>query len=229
MSAPSWILFWWILFAGTHVLGSSLPVRRRLIRTLGLGPFKGLYSVVALATFIPLFHTFFTNRHAGAYLFSLPDGARHVSEGLMLLAMIILVQGFASASPLNTVSELTGRIPAPRGILRITRHPMNLAFGLFGLAHCLANPFLGDWMFFGGFIVYALASALHQDRRTLAAGSDGARSFIRETSYLPFVAILLGRQRLAVREFSPAGLVVALVVYFLLRHYHGDILGGFEV
>jgi len=227
MTATGWILFWWALFAGTHVLGSSLPVRSRLVGAMGLAPFKGLYSLVALGTFVPLCLVYFDNKHSGAYLFSPFDGSRHVTETLMLLALFVLIQGLISGSPLTTVSELTGRTPPVRGIQRVTRHPMNLAFGLFGLAHCLVNPFSGDWAFFGGFVVYALLSSLHQDRRTLAAGSEPARRFVRETSYLPFVAVLAGRQRLAAREFSLAGLGAALAAWALLRFFHGDIFGGF--
>ena len=47
---------------------SSLPIRGRLVARLGEGAFLGLYSVIALAIFIPLVRTFFAHKHAGRWL-----------------------------------------------------------------------------------------------------------------------------------------------------------------
>jgi uncharacterized membrane protein len=223
------ILFWWLLFAGTHIIGSSVPVRTRLIRALGLRGFKGLYTVVALATFVPLFYVYFANKHAGTALFNPGEGLRLVAQGLMLLAFVVLAQGLATPSPLTTQAEMTGAFPdRARGIQRITRHPLNLGFALFGLAHCLANPNASDWIFFGGFVVYAVISALHQDRRTWATGPDAVRQFQEQTSFVPFAAILFGQQRLALREFSQSALWASVALFFVVRHFHGRLFGGLE-
>lgn len=48
------ILFWWLMFGGTHILSSSIPVRSFFIARFGRMPFRGLYSLVAFATFPPL-------------------------------------------------------------------------------------------------------------------------------------------------------------------------------
>lgn len=48
---------------------------------------------------------------------------------------------------------------------------------LFGGTYLLVNPFGGDWIFFGGFVVYTFLSAAHQDRRTLASGRPEGRYF----------------------------------------------------
>jgi uncharacterized membrane protein len=228
MEAESRILLWWVLFGGTHILGSSAPVRARLVRVLGLRGFKGLYSLVALATFIPLCYVFFTNKHAGAILFTPSPLLSWLAQGLMLLSIVVLVQGLLSPSPLTTQAEMKSDYPdRARGIHRITRHPQNLAFALFGLAHCLSNPSVGDWVFFGGFSVYAVISAAHQDRRTLATGPDAVRRFQAETSFIPFGAIASGRQHLAPGEYSIAALVVSVALFFVLRFFHARLFGGF--
>jgi uncharacterized membrane protein len=95
------------------------------------------------------------------------------------------------------------------------------------VAHSLVNPTVGDWIFFGGFVVYGILSAIHQDRRVLAAGPEQAKRFVAETSALPFVAILAGRQRLALREFSLMGLLAAVILVAVLRFFHGSWFGGF--
>ena len=228
MSPEGKILLWWVLFGGTHILGSSQPVRTHLIRWITLPGFKGLYSVVALATFIPLCLVYFSDIHAGALLLFKSPALNLVSQGLMLLSLVVLGQGIATESPMGTRAEMTGDPgPGATGILRITRHPQNLAFGLFGFAHCLANPFVGDWVFFGGFAVYGAASALHQDRRMRATGPDAARDYLAETSMIPFAAVLAGRQRLAFSEFRWAALLVSVGGFILLRVFHATWFGGF--
>lgn len=228
MGPEAKIFLWWILFGGTHILGSSLPVRTFLINRIGNQPFKGIYSLVSFATFIPLCYVYFTNKHVGAALFDNLPGAIWITQALMLLALIVLVQGYTTSNPLSTQAEMTGAYGSgPRGIQRITRHTQNLAFFLFGLAHCVSLPFVGDWIFFGGFVVFATLSGIHQDRRVLAAGPDEAKVFLEETSAIPFAAIISGRQKLVWSEFSLIGLVIALVLFFVLRYFHSSLLGGF--
>jgi len=230
MENEALILLWWLLFGITHIGGSSLLVRGFFIRRLGLAGFKALYSVVALATFIQLCYVFFNDKHAGLVLFVPDSGLKLATQVLMLLALIVLCQSLLTPSPMTTAAELTGRFQGrARGIQRITRHPQNVAFGLFGFAHMLSNPFVGDWIFFGGFLVYGLLSALHQDRRTLISGRKEVQEFQAETSLLPFAAILAGKQRLALKEFNGIGLVLSILCFVVLRLLHRRMFGGFWV
>jgi len=228
MGAETKILLWWVLFGGTHILGSSVLVRTYLIGKLGKQPFKGLYYLVLLATFIPLCYVYFTNKHVGAALFDNLPGAFWMTQALMLLAFVVLVQGYTTPNPLSTQAEMSGAYGAgPLGIQRVTRHTQNLAFFLFGLAHCISLPFVGDWIFFGGFVVFTVASSVHQDWRVRATGPEEAKSFLDETSAIPFAAIVSGRQKLVPSELSLIGLVISLGLFFGLRYFHGALFGGF--
>lgn len=228
MSTEAQIVLWWLLFGATHILGSSVPVRTVLIGRLGTRGFKGAYSLVGLATFVPLCYVYFTDRHAGAALFQPAASLRPVTEMMMLLAFIVLAQGFSRPSPLTTQAEIEDEFPArARGIHRVTRHPMNLAFAIFGIAHMLSNPTAGDQIFFGGFVLFAILSSMHQDRRTLASGREEIASFQAETSALPFVAILKGKQPLAIREYSLGAFAAALVLTAILWSFHGRFFGGY--
>ena len=230
MCSEGTILLWWFLFSGTHIGGSSLPVRIWLSRRLGLSGFKGLYSFVALATFIPLCYVYFNNKHAGTLLYKPGYGLQLATQVLMLLAFIVLGQSLATTSPMTTLAEMTGKFRGrARGIQRITRHPQNFAFALFGFSHLLSNPYTGDWIFFGGFIVYGLLSALHQDRRTLVTGPKEVRQFQADTSVMPFGAILAGKQRLAIGEYNGVALVLAILCFVVLRFLHSRLFGGFGV
>jgi uncharacterized membrane protein len=228
MESEGKILLWWFLFGGTHIGGSSLPVRNWLSRRFGLSGFKGLYSLVALATFIPLCYVYLNNKHAGALLYEPSYGLQLATQVLMLLAFIVLGQSLATRSPMTTLSEMTGTFRGrARGIQRVTRHPQNLAFGLFGFSHMLSNSYIGDWIFFGGFIVYGLLSALHQDKRTLVTGPKEVQQFQDDTSVMPFGAFLAGKQRLAISEYNGIGLVLAIFCFVVLRLLHGRLFGGF--
>jgi uncharacterized membrane protein len=220
------ILLWWLLFGGSHIIGSTIPVRTYVIGKIGNLGFKGLYSLVALATFTPLCWVYFSHKHAGNLLFEPNYFLQLSTHILMLVAFFVLIMGLTTPSPMTTQAELTGIFrPRAKGIQRVTRHPQNFAFALFGLSHLLVNPYVGDWIFFGGFIVYAVASAIHQDKRTLVTGPEQVKQFQADTSAMPFYAILTGRQKLALQEYNTYGLVAAIIVFILLRLYHPVLFG----
>jgi uncharacterized membrane protein len=228
MESEAQILLWWLLFGITHIGGSSLSVRGFLVRRLGLLGFKVFYSLVAFATFIPLCDVYFRHKHAGLLLFLPGYGLRLTTQVLMLLALIVLGQSLATKSPLTTIAEMTSTFRGrARGIQRITRHPQNFSFALFGFAHMLSNPFAGDWVFFGGFLVYGLFSGLHQDKRTLVTGPKEVGEFQAETSIMPFAAILAGKQRLALREFNGIALALSILSFVVLRYFHNTLFGGY--
>ncbi len=229
MKSEFQILVWWLLFGGTHILGSAVPARTFFIRKLTLYGFKGLYSLVSFATFIPLVVVYARNKHAGAMVIPLTGWAWWAAHVLMFMAFIFLFQGLLTRSPQTTAAELSGRLRgSARGIQRVTRHAVNLGFVLFGLAHMMVNPTVGDWIFFGGFVVFSVLATLHQDHRTRVAGAEEAKAFLRDTSYLPFAAIFAGRQKMALRECSISGLAVAVIAYAALRWFHPAVFGGFE-
>jgi len=216
----------WAAFAGTHVWLSSARTRAALIERVGPQPFQGIYSLVALATFVPLVWIFARHKHAGPLLWTTLGPAaiaRPVNYVLMGLALILFV---ASLLPSSTPpSSMLAHGPAtPHGMLRITRHPMLAGFGLFGVAHVLMNGTLGDVLFFGGFPLFAWIGARHQDSRKVLT-VPGYETLLATTSIVPFAAILAGRQRLVARELPIAAVAIGVVATVLLRTYHQRLFG----
>ncbi len=215
------IVLLWLAFTVTHVGLSSLRLRPRLVGALGQTGFLALYSVVALAIFVPLIRLYFTSKHAGEMLWYLPRGPLFsaVVYAGMALAFILLVASFVQPSP-------AGMAPAamtPRGVQKLTRHPMVMAFAVFSLVHLLPNGSVADVAFFAGFAAFALIGAAHQDQRKLVTGPAGYRGFYEQTPFLPFT----GRDTLSgLRELSPiavaGGLVLTVVVWF----FHSAWFGG---
>ena len=213
----------WIAFAATHIGLSSLPVRARLMGALGERGFQGLYSVVALAIFVPLVWVYFANQHAGPHLWYLGSDAavRWLAYAGVTLALALVIGGVMQPSP---AAMLPGQREL-RGALRITRHPVFMGTGIFGLAHLLvANVHAAELAFFAGLPLFALLGCRHQDRRKLASDGDGYREFVARTGFLPFSRAGWG---LGLREMgAPLALAVATAVG--LRVFHPAWFGGFD-
>ena len=211
----------WLAFTVTHVGLSSLRVRPRLVGALGEIGFTALYSVIALAIFVPLMWLYFASKHAGAMLWVLPRGPILTSVVYlgMAVALVLLVSSFVQPSP-------AGMAPAaltPRGVQRITRHPLVMAFVVFGLVHLLPNGSTADVAFFGGFAAFALIGAAHQDQRKLVVGPPGYRDFYENTPFLPFT----GRDTLkGLRELSPIAIGAGILLAIAIRYFHSSWFGG---
>lgn len=222
MSSAFWIVFWWLAFAATHTIPSSVSLRPRLIARLGLRGFQVLYSLVALATFVPLVQVYFANTHAGPLLWNLSalPGVRVLAIAVSALAVILLVLAYAQPSPVGLMPGVPRRA---RGVTRITRHALFMAISLWALAHLLVNGFLTDVVFFGGFVVYGLYGSYHQDARKQA--EQDMAGFYAETSLLPFGAIVAGRNQLVLSEIPIVGVAVGVVAAMLLYTFHDRLFG----
>ena len=71
MGTTATILLLWAAFAASHMGLSSDRLRPRLVARLGERGFTALYSLLALAIFVPLVAVYFGDKHAGPLLWSL--------------------------------------------------------------------------------------------------------------------------------------------------------------
>jgi uncharacterized membrane protein len=215
MSPTAAIVTLWLAFAGTHMALSSSGIRERLVRAVGGNAFAGLYSLIALVLFVPLVRTYFAHKHAGPLLWSIPVGPalRGAIYLAMAVAFVLMVAGLVRPSPANLVPGDT----TPRGALLITRHPLFMGLGLFGLLHLIPNGNAADVAFFGGFPLFAVVGCWHQDRRKLVSGPPGYPEFYRETPFLPFTGSRTGE---GIRELGPLLILGGAAVTALLRYFH---------
>lgn len=223
-----WLALLWAGFAGTHLVLSSASLRPRLMARLGDGPFRGLYSLTVLTWFVALVWVFARHKHSGPLLWDTvgpPAIAELLNIVLMVLAFALLVAGLipSQVAPSSMTAAPAERVEA-RGLLRITRHPFNAAVGLFGIAHVLVNGHLGDVVFFGGFPLFAWIGSRHQDTR-LSKDKPGYRQLAAQTSFVPFGALVTGRQRLVLAELPWGGFAAGVVVAVIIRHWHGALFG----
>ncbi|MBT4269460.1 MAG: hypothetical protein HN580_16130 [Deltaproteobacteria bacterium] len=213
------VLLAWFLFAGTHIGLSTNSIRSGLTGKMGEKGFQGIYSLIALITFGLLIAAFyFTKSPTGSILTAGSDhpAVRHTSSVIMLFAFIFLFTGFTDRTPM-------GMMPVKaeaNGIVRITRHPMNMAFALFGLAHLLMSHFAAEWFFYGGFVLYGYFGSAHQDLKKVRAAGEELSGFVSETSILPFGAIIKGKQPFKPGEISKIGLLLGTVATVVARILH---------
>jgi uncharacterized membrane protein len=223
---------WWmlilgvVLFAGLHLLLPVGPLRRGLVGAVGLGPYKGIYSLIALAGMV--FTIWGWIRAPYHELWAPLTSLRHASHLLMLPAMFFIVCGFSTKSPTAADGEkqLDTKNAGVQGVLRITRHPGLWGFLLWGLAHLLPNGDLAGVLFFGSFALLSLLGMLHIDARRRAAEGERWERFASQTSLFPFVAILRGKTKLALGEIGLPRLIIVLALFALLIFVHPYLFGS---
>jgi uncharacterized membrane protein len=219
----AWIALLWVAFAATHMGFSSVRWRPRLVARLGERGYQGLFSLVAVAIFVPLVWAYFAHKHAGAllwYVHPLPQWARWAIYGLMGVAFVMIATALATPSPVALGGPQRAE---PRGIQRITRHGLFMGLALFAALHAVVNGFASDVTFFGGMTVFSVVGALHQDRRHLATRGEAYRRFHEASPFVPFT----GRDSLrGLRELSPVAVGVGIGLALLLRTFHQTLFGG---
>jgi uncharacterized membrane protein len=112
MGAIGLITLWAALFLAGHFILSSDPVRAAIAGAVGEQPFRGIYSLVAFGTFIPLLYAFGHHKHAGAMLWNLRavPPLRWLAWLLMLVALIMFVASLITPNP----GRLARRTISPR-------------------------------------------------------------------------------------------------------------------
>ncbi len=221
MNPTTQLLVATIVFLATHFV-SSTPLRAALVARIGERPYLGLYVLVSFLTIGWMIFAY--NR---APLEPLWPGLRLLPAFVMPLAFILIVGGLVTRNPTAVGQEKALRAEeAARGMLRVTRHPVQWGILLWALAHLLARGDLTSTIFFGGFaLLSALGMALIDQRKARTLGADWER-FARTTSAIPFLAIAQGRNRFQAAEIGLVPVVVGLALYGGFLLFHGWLFGA---
>ncbi len=171
-------------FVGTHFLLSH-PLRRPMVKAMGEKAFLGVYSLVALAT---MGWMVMAARAAG------PEAPRWVvgEAGILAASVLmwfgsILFFGSFRGNPSFPHPDETPQIPAePRGVFRLTRHPMMWAFGLWGIVHVIVNPTPSGLVISEAIIVLALIGAALQDMKKRRRLGSAWKQWERKSPFFPF-------------------------------------------
>jgi uncharacterized membrane protein len=144
---------------------------------------------------------------------------------LMLPAFLLVVVGLTTPNPTAVAQE--GLVDqAPRGIVRITRHPFLVGVAIWAGVHLVGN---GDWaslLLFAALAVVSVAGTVSIDaKRRRVLGDAKWDRFASRTSIVPFAAILAGRNSLSVGELTLWRPAAGAFAYVLMLGGHAHLIG----
>jgi uncharacterized membrane protein len=209
------------VFLATHFVPST-PLRAALVKSAGERAYLGLYTVIALATLGWMIYAY-----GKAPIEPLWPGLRLLPVVAMPFAFILLICGVLSRNPTAVGQQQALKAEdAARGILRVTRHPVQWGILLWAGAHLLARGDIKSAIFFGGlFLLAALGTRFIDARKARNLGDDWKR-YASATSNLPFVAIAQGRNTFRPGEIGLVKPAIGLILYGGLLLFHAWLFGA---
>ena len=209
------------LFVTSHLAMSSEKFRSKIILCYGNYGFLGLYSLVSGALFGLAIHTFLNAPHI--QVFTPVTALKQVSLALMVFSAFFVVAGYTTPNPGLIGMERFGLNSGAKGVLKITRHPVMWGVFLWGISHILSNGHQAALIFFGGISILALTGALHIDRKRNVIYGDKWVKFKKTTSFVPMIAIVVGRTQIERGEIPWWQTALSILVYLLALWLHPEI------
>jgi uncharacterized membrane protein len=144
------------VFLGTHsVRIFAEDWRTRQIARMGEGPWKGIYSVIALIGFALIVWGYGVARMQPVWLWTPPVWSRHLAGLFNVIAFILIAAAYVRG---NSIKARVG-------------HPMVLGVKVWAFAHLLSNGTVNAVVLFGAFLAWAVADFVSARRRDRKAGT----------------------------------------------------------
>ena len=148
----------------THSIPIRPPLRPWAVARLGHAGFGIAYSALSLGVLAWLIAA--AGRAPYMPLWDWAPWQNHVVLAVMLPVCVILSLAIARPNPFSFGGAQNDRFdPASPGIVRLTRHPLLLALGIWSAAHILPNGDLAHVILFGTFAGFAMLGGRLVDRR----------------------------------------------------------------
>jgi uncharacterized membrane protein len=211
-----------VVFLVTHYV-SSTPLRSGLVAVLGENIYLGLYSLVSLATLGWMIWAYVKAPYERLWV---GDEFKVWAVVLMPVSLVLVACGALTRNPSAVRQESALRaMGEPRGILRVTRHPILWGIALWAAVHLISRGDVASLIFFGGFLLLAVSGTVLQDwRKDRMIGVDWQR-FASVTSNVPFAAIIGGRNQFRFDEIGWGRVLAGLALYFVLAFLHPYLFG----
>lgn len=210
-----------VLWVFVHVGVSGTSLRDRCVAVLGEGSFTIAFSIASVASIGLLVSAW--QGAATTPLWFAPGWLRWVLALLMLPGFVLFACSLIGNPTAMGGAGLIAR--GPRGIQRVTRHPMLCAFALWAAVHILGNGDTAAIVFFGAFLVTAIAGMPSIDAKMARRHAEAWPGFAAATSILPFGAILAGRNRFVPGEIGWLAPAVGVLLWAGVLHAHARLFG----
>ena len=147
-----------VIFLGVHSVRIFAPAwRDARVASMGEGPWKGVYSLVAVVGLVLMIWGYYLARPLAPVLYSTPFWMVHLQLLLMALSFIALA---------------AAELPAGR-LKPMLKHPMLVAVKLWAFGHLLVNGDLASVLLFGAFLAWAVVDRISAKRRNAPIPAPG--------------------------------------------------------
>ena len=118
-----------LIWLGIHIGIAGTQLRHALVDRIGEMPFRGVFSLLSILAIV--FMVWAWSAAWTTPLWYAPQWLRWVLVAAMLVAFVLFVASLTQRNPTMISGEAAMAQP-PRGIQRVTRHPMLWSFALCG-------------------------------------------------------------------------------------------------
>jgi uncharacterized membrane protein len=215
-----------LIWIGVHIGIAGTSVRDLVVARIGDSAFRGLFSLVSIAALIFLVRAWSTS--GTKLIWFTPDWLRWILVVAMLPAFVLFVASVSQPNP--TMIGPSGAVARPpRGVTRVTRHPMLWSFAIWAAVHVIGNGDSASIVFFGAFLITALAGMPSIDAKLARRDQATWQALSAATSIVPFATIVAGRNRFVPPEFGWVAPVVGVVAWVVLLVLHPVLFGAAPV
>jgi uncharacterized membrane protein len=211
-----------IFFLLLHLVVAGTRVRDAIVGVVGERPYLGLFSLASLAGIVWLAISYNMASRAGSpVVWDFGPGIAHLGMIVVAIAFLFVVPGLLTANPTAVMQdEAATREGVVQGVLRITRHPFLWGVALWAAFPVAANGDQASIVLFGTFLLLAVAGTYSIDAKRARKMGAAWEPFARQTSNIPFAAIIAGRNSLKLGELLSYRLVVALGAFLVVLFAH---------
>jgi len=211
-----------VLWIAIHLGLAGTMLRDVAVRRLGERGFRGVFSLLSVVSLVVLVRAW--NAAPTTLLWIAPDWLRWLLVLVMLPAFVLFVASVSGGNP-TMVGPGEGAAAPPRGIIRVTRHPMLWSFAVWAGVHIAGNGDSAAIVFFGALLVTALAGMPSIDAKLARRDPSAWEALSGTTSVVPFAAIAQGRNRIVVREIGWVIPGIGVVAWVLMLVVHQWLFG----
>ena len=210
-----------LLFAVIHSGGAAL--RSRAEALIGARAWRLIFATASIPSAVVVIGWFLAHRYDGLRLWNLQGLPGMVPLVWLGTAISFLFLYPATYNLLEIPAVLKPQVRLyATGIIRISRHPQAVGQILWCVTHALWIGSSFMLVTCAGLIAHHLFAVWHGDRRLRARFGDAFEELRSNTSVVPFLAVLDGRQALVWQEFlRPAqlGIAVAVAVFWWAHRF----------
>ncbi len=205
-----------LLFAVIHSGGAAL--RFRAENFIGARAWRLLFASVSIPMAFLMIAYFLAHRYDGVRLWNVQGIPGIIPFVWILTAVSFLFLYPATYNLLEIPAVVKPKVRLyATGIIRISRHPQAIGQILWCIAHGLwiGSSFMLITCI--GLIGHHLFAVWHGDRRLNERFGEEFEELKRNTSVIPFIAVIDGRQKLQFKEFlrpSQLGILIAVAAFW---------------